>query len=513
MTEQYRGYSIMFTPDTPTWLDYEFFHADYDGAPDSGDNRCGRARSLQEAMERIDEIEDGPKPRRIPEANMPALEAAFAKMARRAEKLKLVPPKLVKVGELDVQYKRPLTSTEPRHQDWWEVKRGEVVDESKFETHYRRFFLCTVEGEAPVLNDWELISVIDHTTDPEIGNLIKDVPGKETPIQYRKAEPLCQHCNSKRRRHETFLLLKDGEYKQVGRNCLADFCRSPDAAQQLVNSAEFLFQAMSLLGEAEESDLYDGGHRGETYFSITRILSLAHSFIKKIGWTSGKTASEREGLRSTANLICSTTWPEWRKHATKEEKEAYDECGEKDLAVAEAALEWIRAKKPEVDTLNDYLYNLLVVCSQDRIPRKHFGLACSLIPTHLRELDQMIEREKKASLPPSQHFGTIKKREVFELTVTGVNYFDGEYGVTTFIRFMDKNGNVAVWKASGQKDDLERGVTYRVKATVKEHGEYKGTKQTVLTRCDYEPLEPVPAVTTEEEALRVEHNELVEVEF
>jgi hypothetical protein len=505
----------MFTPDTPTWLDYEFVHDSYDGAPDSNDKRCGRARSLQEAMEQIDELEDGPKPRRIPEGNMAGLEDAFAKLARRAEKLGLVAPKLVKLSELDVLYKRLINSQEPRHLDWWEVKDGEAVDESKYETHYRRFFMCVVEGEAPVLNGWELISVIDHTTDPEIGNLIKDVPGKETPIQYRKAEPLCQHCNSKRRRHETFLLLKDGEYKQVGRNCLADFCRSPEAAQGLVNSAEFLFRAMGLLGEAEESDSYEGGRTGESYYNIVRILSLAHSFIKKIGWTSGKTASEREGLCSTANLVGSTTWPNWRKNATKEEKEAFDECGERDQAIAEAALEWIRAKKPEVDTLNDYLYNLLVVCSQDRIPRKYFGLACSLIPTHLRELDQMIEREKKAALPPSEHFGTIKKREVFELTVTGSNSFQGTYGVTTFIRFVDKNGNVAIWKASGERDDLERGKAYFVKATVKEHGEYKGTKQTVLTRCDYEPVEPEPPETAEEYAQRAaaEQNSLVEVEF
>ena len=36
----------------------EFYHDDYDGAPDAYDNRCGTAPSKQEALERIKELED-----------------------------------------------------------------------------------------------------------------------------------------------------------------------------------------------------------------------------------------------------------------------------------------------------------------------------------------------------------------------------------------------------------------------------------------------------------------------
>lgn len=113
----------------------------------------------------------------------------------------------------------------------------------------------------------------------------------------------------------------------------------------------------------------------------------------------------------------------------------------------------------------------------------------------------------KASRPPSEHFGTVKKRETWTMTCTGTNSFESQWGVTTFVRFMDASGNVAVWKASGDVE-MDRGRSYIVKGTVKEHGVYKDTKQTVLSRCACE-LIPDPEFDVEEES-RVEHNAVTE---
>ena len=55
MTEFYRNYNISYDPppvSTRIW-DYQFAHVDYDGP---GDNRCGTAPSLEDAMRQIDEI-------------------------------------------------------------------------------------------------------------------------------------------------------------------------------------------------------------------------------------------------------------------------------------------------------------------------------------------------------------------------------------------------------------------------------------------------------------------------
>ncbi len=56
----YRGWHIDFDPPPiPTRnCDWHFWHDDFDGAPDAGDNRRGRAPSLADAKAQIDDIED-----------------------------------------------------------------------------------------------------------------------------------------------------------------------------------------------------------------------------------------------------------------------------------------------------------------------------------------------------------------------------------------------------------------------------------------------------------------------
>lgn len=80
----------------------------------------------------------------------------------------------------------------------------------------------------------------------------------------------------------------------------------------------------------------------------------------------------------------------------------------------------------------------------------------------------------------SQHIGTAGKREVFTLTIQWVKYFEGAFGATYIHGLKDAAGNVVIYK--GSKCLGERGVTLTVKATVKEHGERDGVKQTIISR-------------------------------
>lgn len=60
MATQYRSYTITYDPPPgPTDQVYSFSHEDFDGAPDSSDNRCGRGSSIRDCEEQIDELEDG----------------------------------------------------------------------------------------------------------------------------------------------------------------------------------------------------------------------------------------------------------------------------------------------------------------------------------------------------------------------------------------------------------------------------------------------------------------------
>jgi hypothetical protein len=80
----------------------------------------------------------------------------------------------------------------------------------------------------------------------------------------------------------------------------------------------------------------------------------------------------------------------------------------------------------------------------------------------------------------SQHIGTVGERTTFELTLNWVKYFEGAFGATYIHGLKDAAGNVVIYK--GSKCLGEKGATVKVKATIKEHGERDGVKQTVISR-------------------------------
>ena len=83
-----------------------------------------------------------------------------------------------------------------------------------------------------------------------------------------------------------------------------------------------------------------------------------------------------------------------------------------------------------------------------------------------------------------------------KITVTGkgsiITSYQTQWGFTTIYKFVDENNNVLIWKTGNTITGTDkRGDTVYVKdmktvtitGTVKEHNEYNGEKQTVLTRC------------------------------
>ena len=103
----------------------------------------------------------------------------------------------------------------------------------------------------------------------------------------------------------------------------------------------------------------------------------------------------------------------------------------------------------------------------------------------LKDNAKEIADTAKATLEPESHseyIGEIKERlRDLQVTLTAVRSFDGFYGTTTMYTFM-YGENVLVWSTSSCKD-IEIGEHILLTGTVKEHTEYKGIKQTKMSRC------------------------------
>lgn len=320
----------------------------------------------------------------------------------------------------------------------------------------------TLTGETVKLAGWHFAATIQHTED---GNIVRSVPGQDIDtMPYRTVEPLCEHCNQLRRRNDTYIVVNDeGETKQVGSSCLRDFLG--------VDPASALWMAQFLIDlDAEfESEWNEGGGRATNYMNIKDYLAWVSASIRNSGWMS-RSKARWSGELATADDAMSV-W-DWKGKGPR----PYTP-DEKDVETAEKALEWIRSMENAAETANDYIYNLYVSTKQNYITWRETGLVASLVQAYSRQMEQEIQARKEAAV--SEWVGEIKQRREFTLTVESVRYNDGMYGVTYQTKMVDADGNVFMWWAS---KELDQGETYTGKATVKDHTEYNGVKQTVINR-------------------------------
>lgn len=139
----------------------------------------------------------------------------------------------------------------------------------------------------------------------------------------------------------------------------------------------------------------------------------------------------------------------------------------------------------------------------------HFNPRYTVVSIDLRDADEyQAELEAEAKLKALRDFSNSgwvaspKKRLDLSLTLVsdyeyeGYSYSYYDNGTRHIYTFRDADGNCIVWKTSnplgtwvedgnGHEDwvEAEVGDTVTMRATVKEHSEYKGTKQTVITRA------------------------------
>lgn len=82
---------------------------------------------------------------------------------------------------------------------------------------------------------------------------------------------------------------------------------------------------------------------------------------------------------------------------------------------------------------------------------------------------------------PSEYQGAVGDRIEVTLTVDKNIEVNGYYGSSNMHIMSDANGNVYVWTTASKS--WSEGSVKTIRGTIKDHREYRNTKQTVLTRC------------------------------
>lgn len=321
-----------------------------------------------------------------------------------------------------------------------------------------RFITVSAEGVARV-NGWEFIGTIQHIK--PINAVRAFNTEVDIPERFYTADPVCEHCNSKRVRKDTYIVrnLASGEYKQVGKSCLLDFTGGL--------SAEAAAQYTSYFDQLEQGKTPTAGFK--VYQSTLDVLQYAVEAVQLYGYR--KTDSfEQSTVATVREQLFKLTGYQLAVEFN------VDRAGNKEKA--QTVLAW-------VDTLNapmGYLSNLKAVCSKENCEPRDFGLVVSAVAAYDRATEaKRIKEAEKTAEAASEHIGTIGER--IQLTVSDVRcitHWYTDFGTTYVYKITDDKGNVYTWKTG---KELFEVTIKTLKGTVKDHNLYNGTKQTELTRC------------------------------
>ena len=332
----------------------------------------------------------------------------------------------------------------------------------------------TITGTTPRLNGWAFIASLELFDDTAI---IRSVPGEECPPEHRNRGNICAHCGHKRRRTATYVVRHDdGTTKTVGRNCLKDFMGQ---SRHNPESIALLFRHITeLLESLDAGEDYGGSSSGGgTAYDLKNTLALTSAVISAYGWVSKTMVDEGKAYGdTTASLVRSYLTAQPKKYKGDAELVAKVDAAKdtkRDTPDAEAAIAWLTDDSMEVSS--DYIQSVQAIAKRGWVANKHMGFACSIIQAYRREMARLAKVNTD-----SQHIGTIGERDTFTLKVNRLIFSEGFYGLTIIHLMEDKDGNVFKWFSSGP--ELDEGEFLTLKATIKDHSEYQGTKETVLTR-------------------------------
>jgi len=362
---------------------------------------------------------------------------------------------------------------------------GEEYRDIKIEgiEHKIKFIIIEAEGIAKV-NDWVFVASVEHTSS---GNIInKAIHDIEIPERYYNSGSFCEHCNTKRSRKDTYIIMneKTKEFKQVGKSCLKDFTGGL--------SAESIAYYYSFFDELEKeqnnTNFYSVGF--SKYYDTNVILHYIAETIKHFGFM--KTDSDRPtAYRSFDYYLVDHkgyifTEEERTQYRNEMDRVNFNINSKDTKELVKKATEWILIQNDD----NNFIHNLKVIVKQDYITYKHLGILASLFAVYKRSIDneeftKKKENEINKQRNNSNYVGNIGDKITFDVAnfkyVTGWQNSFGGY--VTMYRIIDTLGNIYIWKTSSNVEYKTETDFKKCIGTVKAHTEFNQIKQTELIRC------------------------------
>lgn len=331
-----------------------------------------------------------------------------------------------------------------------------------------------VTGEYKI-SGWVFVASLEWV--PEAGtNLVMRVDSTlEIPKRYLMSTD-CEHCHSNRDRKYTIVIYneKNKEFKQVGRQCVKDYIGA-DVEDYL--SYLSLFTSMTQWFNSLPKDSYG---KEDSAFKVDDILAQTFEEVNHFGYVSQQTITNWYDRNGYDCDICplEKTSSQVYKIMNKVTGYASYELVRPAYEITNETWDNVKNIKHFVEELvdnSDYIHNLKTIFKSEFVDNSKLGIVVSAVGYYLRETAARVEAEKEST---SEYIGDVGNKIEFTANPVVVSSSQNEYGVSFLYKFID-NGNVIMWR-TGKYLDPE--IKYTIKATIKEHSDFRNVKQTVVTR-------------------------------
>ena len=362
----------------------------------------------------------------------------------------------------------------------FEIVGSEIREEKKGDEVIARhkFIIVEVEGVAKVDN-WEFIAVLDIHAD---GNIIRRCNNDvELPERFKNSENICEHCNTKRPRNKLYIIrnTETGEFKQVGGNCLNLYANGL--------SMEYVASWLDGITELEENDgVFCSG--GKTYYSVRELVNYANIIINKVGYLKNDPYGNDTSTKSlVSNLIHRDVFA---STIEKRVESLNNELANHLFDVRFSVADFLADNADEVDAIlyyykslpdnSEFNHNVKIMIDEEYVPYNYLGYICYLPQGYNKHIEREVERASRIA-EKHEHWGEVGKRyrNIDIKNVRGVAAYETAYGIMRIWNIVIEDGTVLTWKTSNTICDDYSTIDFTVKA----HGEYKGIKQTEVTRC------------------------------
>jgi len=331
-----------------------------------------------------------------------------------------------------------------------EIETGEI---SSVQNEYMVEVVdVTFSSPIPSIQGWSCVSCV--TVVDGMSLFTNAVDGIQIPDRYKSLGHVCEHCNAQRRRNDTFIVTNGQQFKQVGRNCLADFLGT-------TSIQEFVFNSTTVLRYVEESfsEFGIGNYRDQRVFDLTNILELAAVEIRKSGQFVSRSKAYNEGGHATADSVITMA-----SMCQEAQTTSIDITGE-DRQLAADTLAFVRGMTDEYiatkeATFQPFLKNLRTIASVDRVLDRSVGLVCAAIPTykrHMVDAERQLRKDNAGEAPE----GRCEIRG----KVVSFKTYDSAFGTVQKFLIELENGSKVFMTVPSSLEWVDKGDVVKLTAT------------------------------------------------